>query len=278
MFSGRTLMIATMHDKESVIAPIMEKELGVKCITPINFNSDDLGTFTGEIERKDDPIATARKKCIIAMELNNCDMAIASEGSFGPHPSMYFLPADDEFLIFIDKKNGLEIIVRELSTETNYNATEVKSENELKDFSDAVKFPSHGLIIRKHKEDFKNINKGIKDWKILLNTYDQISKEHGIAYVETDMRAMHNPTRMKVIEKAAEKLVNKIQSKCPECNTPGFGITESKKGLPCELCHFPTSSVLSYLYSCLKCSYNKVENFPNLKQVEDPMYCDRCNP
>ena len=86
MFNGRTLLVATMHEKEKVIAPIFEKELGLKCITPFNFNSDALGTFTGEIERKDDALNTARKKCFIAMELNNCDMAISSEGSFGPHP------------------------------------------------------------------------------------------------------------------------------------------------------------------------------------------------
>lgn len=31
-------------------------------------------------------------------------LGIASEGSFGPHPSMFFISADDEFLIYMDKK------------------------------------------------------------------------------------------------------------------------------------------------------------------------------
>jgi len=116
MFKGRTLLIASKHEKEKVITPILEKVLGVKCIVAKNFDTDELGTFTGEIERTDDPITTVRKKCQLAMEVSNCDMAIASEGSFGPHPSVFFVSADDEFLIFIDKKNGLEIIARELST------------------------------------------------------------------------------------------------------------------------------------------------------------------
>jgi len=144
MFIGRKLLIATKHEKEKVIAPIIEKELGVKCFVSSNFDTDELGTFTGEVERKDDPITTARNKCMLAMELANCDMAIASEGSFGPHPSIFFVPADDEFLLFIDKKNELEIIVRELSTETNFNAAEIKSEKALKEYANAAYFPSHG--------------------------------------------------------------------------------------------------------------------------------------
>ena len=85
-----------------MIAPILEKELGVNCFVDETFDTDALGTFTGEVERELDPISTAREKCLRAMKINNCDLGIASEGSFGPHPSMFFVNADDEFLIFID--------------------------------------------------------------------------------------------------------------------------------------------------------------------------------
>jgi len=278
MFSDRTLLIATKHDKEKVIAPLFEKELGVRCIVSSAFDTDILGTFSGEIARKDDPITTVRNKCYMAMELSNCDMAIASEGSFGAHPSIYFVAADDEILIFIDKKNDIEIIVREISTETNFNAAEVQTETALKKFANAAKFPSHGLILRKHKDDYSEIIKGITDWETLLETYHHFSKTVGSAYIETDMRAMYNPSRMKVIEKAALQLVNKIKSICPQCSAPGFGITDAKEGLPCELCNFPTHSILSYIYSCQKCNFRKEEKFPNKKNKEEPMYCDICNP
>ena len=76
MFISRKLIIATKHKKESVIAPILEKELGVRCFTDETFDTDTLGTFTGEIERELDPIATARRKCLLAMELNNCDLGV----------------------------------------------------------------------------------------------------------------------------------------------------------------------------------------------------------
>ncbi len=121
MFLNRKLLIATKHQKESVIAPILEKELGVICFVDETFDTDTLGTFTGEIERELDPISTAREKCLRAMKVNNCNLGIASEGSFGPHPSIFFVTADDEFLIFIDKLNNIEVVVRELSTSTNFN-------------------------------------------------------------------------------------------------------------------------------------------------------------
>lgn len=278
MFKNRKLLIATKHRKESVIAPILEKELGVSCFVDETFDTDTLGTFTGEVERQLDPISTAREKCLQAMKINDCELGIASEGSFGPHPSLFFVSADDEFLIFIDKRNNLEIIVRELSTETNFNGKELITENELLDFAKSIGFPAHGLILRKSKDDISEIYKGITDLEILKATFKNLHSRNLAVYAETDMRAMYNPTRMNVIKKAAEKLVEKIKSACPVCQLPGFGITQAKKGLECSLCGSPTNSILSYIYECQNCNYTKEDIYPNKKKSEDPMYCDYCNP
>jgi hypothetical protein len=278
MFQGRNILIATKHEKEKAIAPILEKKLGVNCFVSTDLDTDKLGTFTGEVERKENPITTARNKCYMAMELMDCDLAIASEGSFGSHPTIFFAPADDEFLLLIDKKNNIEISVRELSLETNFNGAEIKTKEELQEFASVSKFPSHGLILRKSKEELEGITKGIIDEKLLYDTFLNLIKNFGTAYIETDMRAMFNPSRMKVIEKAALKLVKKIKSVCPNCKTPGFGIVDRKAGLPCNQCRFPSKSTLSYTYICQKCNYKKEEEFPNEKQTEDPMYCDICNP
>lgn len=278
MFKGRNLIIATKHGKEKVITPILEKELGVKCFVDSGLDTDQLGTFTGEVERKEDPVTTARNKCFMAMELTNCDLAIASEGSFGQHPSIFFIPADDEMLIFIDKKNGLEIIARELSSQTNFNGSEIQTEENLLEFAARSYFPSHGLILRKSKNEFGDIVKGITNKEQLIKVFYSLIEKFGTAYIETDMRAMYNPTRMKVIESAVKKLSKKIKALCPVCNMPGFGITDAKEGLPCELCNFPTRSTISYIYSCQKCNYKKEEKYPKGKQTENPMYCDICNP
>ncbi|TXD51758.1 MULTISPECIES: DUF6671 family protein [unclassified Polaribacter] len=278
MFKGRSIIIATKHEKEKVIAPLIAGSLGVISFVNANFDTDTLGTFSGEVKRKLDPIATARKKCLLAMELSNCDLGIASEGSFGAHPSLFFASADDEFLIFIDKKNDLEIVARELSTATNFNGSEIKNEQELLEFADLVLFPSHGLILRTSKTSNKDIIKDIKNLEDLKKSFHFMFDTFKSVYAETDMRAMHNPSRMVVIETATKKLVDKINSCCPQCTTPGFSITDVQKGLECDLCGSPTNSTLSFIHSCKKCNFKKEEMYPHQKTTEDPMYCDYCNP
>ena len=277
-FKNRRLIIATKHGKENVIAPLVEEYLGAVCFVDENFDTDLLGTFTGEIERKADVISTVREKCLSAMKLNNCDLGIASEGSFGPHPTVFFANADEEFLIFIDKKNNLEVIVRELSLETNFAGKEIKNEKELLQFADSVQFPSHGVILRRSREENDAIFKGIADETELKKIFTNLVEKFPGVYAETDMRAMFNPTRMKVIESASKKLMEKINSLCPNCNRPGFGITSSKKGLPCSLCHLPTRSILSNISVCEHCNHMKEDFFPYQISVEDPTYCNFCNP
>jgi hypothetical protein len=277
-FEGRSIVIATKHKKQDAMAALLEKELGVTCIVPENLDTDLLGTFTGEIKRELSPIDAAKQKCKLAMELTGTDLAIASEGSFGAHPLLYFLPADDELLVFIDQKNGLEIAVREISTKTNYNAKEVNSEEDLLAFAQSALFPGHGLIIKDKKDGYTAIEKGIIHTKELLETFKHFIANYGTAYVETDMRAHLNPSRMQVIEETTEKLIKKIKTTCPSCQTPGFGIKDATPGLPCENCKAPTKSTLFHVYACQKCNHTHEAYFPNGKEEEDPTYCDRCNP
>jgi len=278
IFKGRRAIIATKHQKERVIKPILEKELGLICSVPENLDTDLLGTFSGEIERVDDPITTLRKKCLMAIESTGIDIAIANEGSFGPHPAIFFANADDEIIMLLDRKNDLEIIERELSLDTNFSGSEITSEAELLDFANKVGFPSHGVILKKAKTDYTGIIKRSADFEQLVENYRKVMNENGIAYAETDMRAMLNPTRMRNIEAAAKKLVAKAKSLCPECATPGFGVVQVVTGLPCEICGFPTKSTLKHVCRCQKCGYERHILNPNGKFAEDPQYCDMCNP
>ena len=278
MFKGRQLLIATKHAKQMVMASILEKSLGVITYTPELFDTDVLGTFTGEVERTDDPLTTLRKKCSLAAEQFNYDLVVASEGSFGPHPTLFFASADDELIMCLDTKNNLEIVARELSVETNFNGSIITTTDQLDAFADKVLFPEHALILRDAKHSNKTIIKGITDRDTLYKAFNEIIAKYGTAYAETDMRAMYNPGRMRVIEAATLQLVKKMQSLCPQCSTPGFDVTSATRGLPCGFCHTPTRSVLSYTYSCVKCNFTQEEMYPDKKLFEEQMYCDVCNP
>ncbi|HSW38849.1 MAG TPA: DUF6671 family protein [Acidobacteriota bacterium] len=277
-FKGKKAVIATKHKKEKVIAPILENELGLICVTPAGLDTDRLGTFSGEIKRVDDPVTTLRKKCRMAIEASGIPIAIANEGSFSTHPSIYFAHADDELIMLLDAENDLEIMERELSLDTNFDGAEIKSIADLTEFANKIGFDSHGIILKKAKDDYSSIFKENRSMAELIKNYHAVKNGDGSAYAETDMRAMRNPTRMKVIAKATEKLAIKAKSLCPNCSAPGFGVAEAVKGLPCELCGLPTNSILKHICRCRKCVFETEILFPFGKRIEDPQYCDFCNP
>ncbi|WP_291120033.1 DUF6671 family protein [Flavobacterium sp. UBA6135] len=277
-FEGRKLIIATKHQKEKVISPLIEEHLGLEVFVPNDYDTDKFGTFTGEISRLDNALEAVRNKCLEAMDYYGYDLGIASEGSFGPHPSMFFAHADDELIVLIDKKNNLEVVARELSIETNFNAEKVTTFSELLEFAKQANFPSHGLILKDSENDFSKIIKDILDWEQLKLSYESLSAQSDEVWVETDMRAHRNPTRMKIIEKATQKLVAKLATLCPSCQTPGFDINKVIKGLPCKWCKYPTESTFAFQYSCQKCKHTILEKYPKGKHYESPEFCYHCNP
>ncbi len=276
MFEKRNILIATKHQKEKVIAPLLEQKFKMQWEIATHFDTDSLGTFTGEIERKQDPIKTLRKKCIGALEGTTFDLVIASEGSFGPHPHHFFATANEEWIMLFDKKNELEITVRELTTHTNFNGRWIENTEDLKSFAKLVEFPEHRLILRKHPEEFCHIHKGIGDFSNLEEIFLGLKNIFGKVYAETDMRAMYNPTRMSTIESAMKKLVESMESLCPSCNTPGFSVRKTEEGLPCAWCNQPTKSVKYFIKTCLRCDFEEMK--PNQLKREDPAHCDFCNP
>lgn len=278
MFQNRGLVIATMHAKEQVIAPLLESELGVLCSIISDLNTDALGTFTGETERVSNPISTARAKCLLALQKSDADIAVASEGSFGAHPDIFFAKANEEIVLLLDMKYGLEIVGKILTIETNFDGKEVNSLKELLDFAHSIHFPSHGLIMRSEQNSKVGIIKGIREWDKLEYYFEQFIHQFGKAWIETDMRAMHNPTRMEVIRRATFNLIENIKSCCPNCSMPGFVVCKVNLGLPCSLCGRPTSAALSLNYSCSHCAFSENKLRTDGKVAEDPMYCDYCNP
>ena len=93
-----------MHGKEKVLGPLLVNALGVEIVLIENFDTDQWGSFSGEISRPLDPLATAKLKCTKAAEISGASLAIASEGSFGAHPLIGFVAADEEILVLIDDK------------------------------------------------------------------------------------------------------------------------------------------------------------------------------
>ena len=281
IYNNRVAILATMHNKEKVISPLLKEHLGINLIVPQGLNTDVFGTFTREIKRPDTQIITARLKAKKALEMDDEKIAIASEGSFAPHPLIPYIYANREIIIFLDQENDLEIIGEVFSMETNFNHQTISSLEEAEEFGEKVGFPEHGLVI-----SFDNISKGktefikgITSKENLINSVETaIKNTNGKFHIETDMRAMYNPTRMKNIALATQDLINKINSLCPQCHTPGFMINQKIPGLPCKLCHQPTSLIKAVIFQCQKCNFTQQQLFPNNQEFADPSLCEYCNP
>ncbi len=278
IFENRSVVFLTKHRKEKVIKPILEKETGCKLVVVDRFDTDMYGTFSREIKRPKSQVETARIKIRKGMKLIKTDIGLASEGSFGSHP-VAPIPWNVELVLLHDKKENLEIFGTYEGAETNYSHITTKSYDEVLKFAEKAGFPEHYLILRPENENSKLIIKDIFSFQKLKEAFLWCASQSrtGEVFVETDMRAHANPTRMKNIEKATHDLLSKLLNLCPECGAPGFIIKDVVRGLPCEACGLPSDMSLKFIYGCHKCKHENEQLYPR-GQFAPAKYCNYCNP
>lgn len=274
-FNHRIGILATMHQKETVILPLVEEHLGIKVKVPIDFNTDQFGTFTRDIERMGDQVEAAKHKAEFAMNFTGETLAISSEGIFGPHPFLPWVPYNREIVFLIDRENEFEIFGEASTTDTNYKQMKIEKFQDAQEFCESVGFPEHAIIMRSKDE----IIKGIDTHEQLEEAANYfLKKSNDELFIETDMRALYNPTRMKNIKLATENLISKIYSLCSKCSYPGFEVIERKPGLLCSGCGLKTNLIKSEIYKCKKCGEQEERLYPNGRQFADPAHCPICNP
>ena len=278
LYRGRQVALLTQHGKEHVIGEVLDVALGCRVERVEGYDTDLLGTFSRDIPRVGTQIEAARKKARIGMELSGLPLGIASEGAFGPDPFTGMFSWNVEVLVWIDNERGLEITAV-AQGKTNLAHTLTTSWEEVEAFAQKVGFPEHHLVVRPEGENDPRIRKGIDNWADLQATFswalDQSKNSH--AFIETDMRAHANPTRMNNIRAAAEELANKLTSHCPACGAPGYWIVERIAGLPCKRCGKPTHETRAEVYGCCKCTHRATLERTD-KAYADPGHCDDCNP
>lgn len=277
-YAGQRASLLTQHGKESVICPELLSSNGLDVIHVTGYDTDRLGTFTRDIPRYGSQLDAARKKARVGMELSGSKIGIANEGAFANDPYTGLLPWNYELIILIDDTRNIEI-VGFYGGEAQSANQQVSSWDELTAFLSEAQFPSHQLVIRPDDEYHLECRKGINTIESLREAFDwatNLSKK-GNVFVENDLRAHTNPTRMANILKATQDLAKKLNSLCPECESPGFSITKTKKGLPCAHCGAPTNLPITNLWSCVKCGYTREVAIAN-QTIADPSKCNCCNP
>ena len=274
-YHGRTIYLGTKHKKDRALKDHF-LALGLNCEV-IEIDTDSLGTFSGEIKRIGSVQETLRMKIKLVMDqMPSANLFLASEGSFGSHPTLFFANCNQETLMFYDKDLDLEILSSDITLETNLNEKNIKRNECYQTFLNDVKFPSHGLIL----QSGNLIIKGIDNKDYLKSTIENIFKDVNVESVKifTDMRANFNPTRMNFIGSVGKNLVNKILALCPGCNSPGFGIVKCLPGLPCRECGYETNGILFNVFQCPKCGLEEKQKRTDQVFYSDPAECDMCNP
>lgn len=275
-YEGQSVLLASMHGKEKAIALPFANRLS--CTLAVHdFDTDQFGTFTGEVHRPLSPYETCILKAKTGAQRYEYRLSVASEGSFGPHPAIPFIPSAQEIMVFIDSQCDWIIAEQIVSTKTNYAMITVNRSTDISTFLKQVHFPTHALIVQTAGSK-KVIAKGVNDIDS-LNRFLSIGFQYeNQLLLGTDMRAMMNPTRMEVLGELADKLAIRIATQCSQCECPGFGFKATRGALPCALCGSSTSFYQEEVWGCIECEFQEYKIRQDGLIEAEPLYCPDCNP
>ncbi len=291
-YAGCQVALATRHGKERVIGRALRHGLGADLLHLPQIDTDALGSFCGTVARRGSALEACIAKAELAMEAGGTGLAIASEGSFGPHPAAAMLAVGVEWMVFLDRQRGLTIQEELLAPRTNFSHTRQAAgpkahgqlPSELQAWLRQVGFPAHALIVRPNRPGPEAADtatrKGIRELDGLGRAIDAAAaaSSDGLALVETDMRAHCNPTRMASIRRLSFRLMRRVATPCPACSSPGWGVVDRLEGLPCDWCGLPTPLIRWLVEGCAACNHRLTRPRPDGRLRADPGYCPRCNP
>ncbi len=279
-YHGQRAVLSTKHGKERVVAPALMAGVGLVVEVADNLDTDALGTFTGEIPRVGTMREVAVRKARLGMAAARLPLGLASEGSFGPHPLVPFVPGDRELLVLVDDQLGIEVAEEALSMDTNFAHRTATERDDLGEFLRRVRFPSHGLIVRPSAGPKEPLFKGITTVPALREALERCARasDDGLAHVETDMRAHMNPMRQAVIGDLAQRLGRRLRARCSRCGAPGWGRVDVIRGLPCELCGFETDEVREEVEGCPRCDLRLTRPRSDGRTHVKAENCPVCNP
>jgi hypothetical protein len=277
-YFAKEVVLASKHRKLDLIAPAFSHSLEIRMIE-IAVDTDQLGTFSGEIERVDPPLETAIKKARLGIETSGIPVGIASEGSIGPDPLLPWIQSDYELVVFVDSQRDLVISETFRSNNVIAASIELYPDAPLEDFLHKADFPRHALIAQPAEPISPAIYKGIVTSQELHAAIRDCSDQSRTKKVriQSDLRAMHSPSRQENIKKAAELLAARVTTQCPDCATPGWGRVGYEFGVCCSDCGQENAEAVRLeILGCYKC--DKKESGRIINVEIDPGRCNYCNP
>jgi hypothetical protein len=268
-----TVVFATRHGKERQAREPFRRHLDADVVAPARIDTDQFGTFTGDIPRTRTPRDAALDKALLGILLTGTPYALASEATYRSEFGMTQL---DELLLFHDAERGVTLTESVRAAVPPASAAIVTSPGEALRVATRHGFPAVGLVATAETAGGPVIRKGQRHAAQLAATVTALLARAGEVRLEPDLRAHANPARQQVIARLADRLALRLTRPCPECAIPGWGVVDVERGLPCGLCGEPTAAIRADVYGCAICGHRTA--VARAGADADAAGCDACNP
>jgi len=270
-FEGSTFALLTQHGKEIIIAPILRAGLGAGLTVASGYDTDLLGTFSGEVDRTLSPAACALKKAELACQLSGLPFGLGSEGSFTTGV-MGLGTVNAELISCLSVEEGWHVTGISVGPSAAHGS-ECKNAQDLETFLQGLP-PQQRLILQSQGRVAKGLTSA-HEVKSTLSAWRRAGTPYPLT-ISFDLRAHCCPGRRERIALAAENLVARLLSECPQCQLPGFWPDHKVLGLPCIDCNSASNALSARLARCRQCHHEVV--YPVAEAWADPGLCPTCNP
>ncbi|MBM3115108.1 DUF6671 family protein [Jeongeupia naejangsanensis] len=218
--SAPEILIATMHGKEAVLAPALAL-LGFQVLLPVDYDTDALGTFSGDIRRPGTAFEAALEKARRACDATGVPRAVASEGSYRPSQSLFPGARNVELLAFVDRESGVEFVEYLTDVPTRFVKGRVPADPaapETRALLAEIGWPAiRAMVVPNDPGEGvvlpEQVFKGIDHEAALAEAFRVCAthSDDGLVHLETDLRAHMNPTRMASVALVGTRLIERLR-------------------------------------------------------------------
>ena len=273
-YAGRVVTFATMHGKERLAREAFRDAVGATVVAPRGMDTDQFGTFAGDIPRTLGPRAAARAKARLGMQIGGTTLGLASEGSFS---SGFAASVESrEILLFIDDDRAMELVEGAITNSPLPGGRRIRSTDDALTFASAVGFPDQGVIVTGTVDNQTTAYKTLSQFAELERTVEALLRDESSVMILPDYRAHKAPSRAEVIRTLCQRMARRLSTSCPECEAPGFGQVDIERGLPCSHCASATQVIAADIQGCGVCVHRS--RLARAQTRADPRWCDYCNP
>ncbi len=239
-------------------------------------DTDALGTFSGDVERRGSPLEVAVAKARLAAGESRSPWWMASEGSLSSGP--WGLAHDHELVVLVHGATGVVVAGEARSHDVvlvGVEVLETTSDEQMLGQLAGADLGRHHLMVVSLTHDVP-ARGALRTLEEVVEARRAMSAPGRRLRIQTDCRAHLSPSRGRVIEAATRDLLSRMNSSCPRCAGPGWALSSVVEGRRCAVCARPTSDPRAEVWTCPWCGERREVLLE--ESGVDPARCPWCNP